>query len=102
MSGLGSGLVDLFKYWGKGIGKAADKLLLSADARKDISDEVIKKFQSRIRHAGIAANGRAANIKELGNKLTESKANWQKAQDKWQQDYDAALATAKAKTNRYQ
>lgn len=96
MSGLGRGLVNLFKSWGKGIGKAADNLLLDADARKAISDEVVKKFQSRITHANRAESGRAANIKDLDKKLTESKDNWQKAQDKWQQDYNSALAGAKA------
>ena len=96
MSGLGSGLVNLFKQWGKGIGKAADNLLLDAEARKAISDEVRSKFKPKIDLAREAENKRAANITELGKKLAESKDNWQKAQDKWRQNRDAELATAKA------
>ena len=96
MSSLGNGLVGLFKQWGKGIGKAADNFLLNADARKAISDEVISKYKPRIELARRAESRRADNIKDLGDKLNESKNNWQKAQDKWQQDYDSALAGAKA------
>lgn len=97
MSGLGSGFVNLFKYWGKGIGKAADNFLLKADARKAISDEVINKFKPMIERAQKYESKRAANIKDLDNKLTESKANWKQAQDDWQKQYDAALAAAKTK-----
>lgn len=95
MSGLGSGFVNLFKSWGKGIGKAADNFLLKADARKAITDEVRSKFKPKIDLARAAENKRAANITELDKKLTESKDNWQKAQDKWKEDYDNALAAAK-------
>ena len=95
MSGLSNGLVNLFKSWGKGIGKAADNFLLDAEARKAISDEVEKKFQPFIDRANRAESRRATNITELGKKLTESKKALQDAKDKWQQDYDAALATAK-------
>lgn len=95
MSGLGSGFVNLFKYWGKGIGKAADNFLLKADARKAISDEVINKFKPMIERAQKYESKRAANIKDLDNKLTESKANWKQAQDDWQNKYDAELAAAK-------
>lgn len=95
MSGLGSGFVNLFKSWGRGIGNAADNLLLGADARKAISDEAIKKFQPMIERAQRAESRRAANIKDLGDKLTESKANLRQAKDDWQKQYDAALAGAK-------
>lgn len=95
MSGLGSGLVNLFKQWGKGIGKAADNVLLDAEARKAISDEVIKKFKPKIDLFNKAASRRADNIKDLGDKLNESKANWKKAKDQWQANYDSALAAAK-------
>lgn len=96
MSSLGRGLVNLFKSWGKGIGKAADNLLLDAEARKAISDEVRSKFKPKIDLAREAENKRAANITELDKKLAESKDNWQKAQDKWRQNRDAELAAAKA------
>ena len=95
MSGLGSGLVNLFKGLGKGIGNAADNFLLSADAKKAIEDEVIKKFQPRIDRFSRSESKRADTIKELGDKLTESKDNWKKARDDWKQQYDAALAAAK-------
>ena len=95
MSGLGSGFVNLFKSWGRGIGNAADNFLLGADARKAISDEAIKKFQPMIERAQRAESRRAANIKDLDNKLDESKKALQDAQNKWQQDYDSALAGAK-------
>ena len=95
MSGLANGFVNLFKSWGKGIGKAADNFLLDKEARKAITDEVEKKFKPKIDRAHRAEDRRAANIKDLGDKLTESKANWKKAQDQWRADYDKALADAK-------
>lgn len=100
VSALGNGFSQIFKGWGKGISKAADKLLLDEEARKAISNEVRSKFKPIIDRAQRGESRKAANIKDLGDKLNESKANWKKAQDKWQQDYDAALAAAKAKTNR--
>lgn len=95
MSGLGSGFVNLFKSWGKGIGKAADNFLLKADARKAISDEVINKFQPMIERAQRYESKRAANIKDLGDKLTQSKKDLADAQKAWQDKYDNALADAK-------
>lgn len=95
MSGLASGLYNLFKQGGKRIGNAIDNYLLDAEARKAISDEVEKKFQPMIDRFNTAASRRATNITELGNKLAESKKALQDAKNKWQQDYDAALATAK-------
>lgn len=93
--GLGSGLVNLFKYWGKGIGNAADNFWLSADAQKAIRDEVEKKFKPRIDRAQKAKSRRAENIKELGDKLTQSKKDLQDAKDAWQDKYNTALADAK-------
>ena len=95
MSGLVNGLAQLFKQGRKHIGKAIDNFWVDAEARKAINDEVRKKFKPFIDHAHAAETKRADTIKELGDKLNESKANWQKAQDQWQQNYDAALATAK-------
>lgn len=95
-SALGNGFSQLFKGWGKGIGRAADNFLLSADARKAISDEVRSKFKPRIDLAREAENKRADNIKELGDKLAQSNKDLADAQKDWQDKYDAALATAKA------
>ena len=95
MSGLSNGLAQLFKQGGKRIGNAIDNFWLDAEAQKAISDEVRKKFQPFIDRANRAESRRAANIKDLDDKLTESKDNWQKAQDQWQQNYNAALANAK-------
>ena len=95
-SSLGRGFSQLFKGWGRGISNAADNFLLDKEARKAISDEVEKKFKHRIELANRAESGRAANIKDLDQKLTQSKADLKAAQDKWQQDYDSALAGAKA------
>ena len=93
--GLGSGLVNLFKYWGKGIGKAADNFWLGADARKAITEEVEKKFKPKIDIARRAERRKANNIKDLDTKLTESKKALQDAKKTWQDRYDAALADAK-------
>ena len=95
-SALGSGFSQLFKAGRKYIGNKVDNFLLDAEARKAINDEVVKKFQPMIEKARRAESKRADNIKDLGDKLNESKDNWQKAQDKWKQDYDSALAGAKA------
>ena len=95
MGGLARGFAQLFKQGSKRFGNAIDNFLLDAEARKAISDEVGKKFQPFIDRANTAASRRATNIKDLGNKLAESKKALQEAKDKWQQDYDAALATAK-------
>lgn len=96
MSGLSNGLAQLFKQGGKRIGNAIDNFWLDAEARKAIEDEVRKKFQPFIDRANRAESRRAANIKDLDEKLTESKDNWQKAQDQWKQNYDTALADAKS------
>ena len=95
MSWLSNGLSQLFKQGRKRFGNAIDNFWLDAEARKAIEDEVGKKFKPFIDRANRAESRRAANIKDLDKKLTESKDNWQKARDQWQQDYDAALATAK-------
>ena len=97
MSGLGNGFVNLFKSWGRGIGNAADNFLLGADARKAISDEVISKFKPMIERAQRAESKKAANIKDLNDKLNTSKQDLQNAKNTWQQQYDNALANAKAK-----
>ena len=97
MGGLARGLYNLFKQGGKRFGNAIDNFWLDAEARKAIEDEVGKKFQPFIERANRAESRRAANIKDLDKKLTESKDNWQKARDQWQRDYDAALADAKNK-----
>lgn len=95
MGGLTNGFYNLFKQGGKRIGKAIDNFWLDAEARKAISDEVGKKFQPFIDRVSAGEKRKATNITELGNKLAESKKALQDAKDKWQQDYDAALATAK-------
>ena len=95
-SSLSSGFSQLFKGWGRGISNAADNFLLNAEARKAISDEVGSKFKPKIDLARNAESRRATNIKDLDQKLTQSKADLKAAQDKWQQDYDSALAAAKA------
>lgn len=94
--GLGSGFVNLFKNWGKGIGNAADNFWLGADAQKAIRDEVEKKFLSKIDRAHRYESKRADNIKDLGDKLTQSKQELQDAQKAWKDNYDSALAGAKS------
>ena len=93
--GLGRGLAGLFKKWGKGIGNAADHVWLREDAQKAIRDEVTKKFQPKIDIAHGAESKRAANIKDLDAKLTQSKADLAAAQKAWKDNYDNALAAAK-------
>ena len=95
MSGLANGFAQLFKQGSKRFGNAIDNFWVDAEARKAISDEVGKKFQPFIDRANTAASRRATNITELNKKLTESKDNWQKARDQWQQDYNTALTDAK-------
>ena len=95
MSGLGSGLVNLFKQGSKRFGNAIDNFWLDAEARKAIEDEVENKFKPFIDRANRAESRRATNITELGNKLAESKKALQEAKNKWQQDYDAELAAAR-------
>lgn len=95
--GVGRGLVNLFKQWGKGIGNAADKVWLSADAQKAIREAVEKKYQPKIDLAQKAGSRRAENIKDLGDKLNQSKKELQDAKDTWQKNYDDALADAKSK-----
>ena len=95
MSGLGRGLSLLFQAGRKRIGNAIDNFWLDAEAQKAISDEVVKKFQPFIDRANRAESRRANNITELDKKLTESEKALQDAKNKWQQDYDAALADAK-------
>lgn len=95
--GLGNGLVGLFKQWGKGIGNAADHVWLREEAQKAIKDEVTKKFQPRIDRANTAESRRATNIKDLGDKITQSKEELANARKAWQEKYDNALADAKTK-----
>jgi len=92
--GIGRGLVGLFKQWGKGIGNAADNFWLGADAQKAIRDEVTKKFQPKIDLAYRAESRRAKNIKDLDDKVTQSKEELANAQKVWQDKYDAELAAA--------
>ena len=94
--GLGSGLVNLFKSWGKGIGNAADHVWLGADAQKAIRDEVEKKFKSKIDLAHTAESKRADNIKDLDDKVNQSKKDLVDAQKAWQDIYNTALADAKS------
>ena len=96
MGGLANGFVNLFKSWGKGIGKAADNFLLDAEARKAISDEVRSKFKPKIDLAREAENKRAANITDLDAKLNQAKQKLTDDQKAWQDHYNAALAGAKA------
>lgn len=92
--GVGRGLVNLFKKWGKDIGNAADNVWLRADAQKAIREAVENKYKPRIDRAQRAESGRAKNIKDLGDKLDQSKENLKNAQDAWQKNYDSALADA--------
>ena len=93
--GLGRGLAGLFKKWGKGIGNTADHVWLREDAQKAIRDEVTKKFQPKIDLANKAESRRAANIKDLGDKVTKSKEDLANAKQAWKEKYDNALADAK-------
>lgn len=94
--GIGNGLVNLFKKWGKGIGNAADHVWLREDAQKAIRDEITNKFKPKIELARRAESRRAENIKDLDAKLSQSKQELADAQAKWQEKYDAALAGAKS------
>lgn len=96
MGGIANGFAQLFKAGRKRIGNAIDNYLLDAESRKAISDEVEKKFQPMIDRARGYESKRAANIKDLGDKLNESKKALQDAKNDWQQKYDSALAGAKA------
>ena len=96
MSGIANGISQLFKAGRKRIGNAIDNFWLDAEARKAISDEVGNKFQPMIDRARGYESKRAANIKDLGIKLTESKKALQAARADWNQKYADALATAKA------
>lgn len=93
--GIGRGLVGLFKKWGKDIGNAADHVWLREDAQKAIRDEVTNKFKPKIDIAHGAESKRAANIKDLDAKLTQSKQELAEAQKAWKEKYDNALAGAK-------
>lgn len=95
-SALGSGFSQLFKAGRKYIGNKVDNFLLDAEARKAINDEVVKKFQPKIELARRAESKRADNIKDLGDKLTQSKQELADAQKAWKDNYDSALADAKA------
>ena len=95
MGGLANGFAQLFKQGSKRFGNAIDNFWLDAEARKAIEDEVRKKFQPKIDRFNTAASRRATNITELDKKLAQSKQDLQAAKDKWQQDYDDALADAK-------
>lgn len=96
--GLGNGLVNLFKHWGtgigRGIGNAADKLWLNADAQKAIRNAVEKKYKPKIDLANRAESRKAKNIKDLEDKLNQSKEELKNAQKDWQDKYDTALADA--------
>ena len=93
--GIGNGLVNLFKSWGRGIGNAADHVWLREDAQKAIRDEITKKFQPKIELARRAESRRANNIKDLDAKITQSKKDLADAQKAWQDKYNNALAGAK-------
>lgn len=93
--GIGRGLVNLFKSWGRGIGNAADHVWLGEDAQKAIRDEITKKFQPKIDRVHTAESRRADNIKDLGDKLNQSKKDLADAQKAWKDKYDNALADAK-------
>ena len=95
MGSLANGLAQLFKQGSKRFGNYIDNFWLDKEARKAIEDEVGKKFKPFIERANRAESRRANNITELDKRLAESKRTLQEAQDKWKQDYDAALATAK-------
>lgn len=92
--GVGRGLVNLFKKWGKDIGNAADNVWLRADAQKAIREAVEKKYKPRIDRANKSESKRAESIKDLDDKLTQSKKELQDAKDAWQKNYDSALADA--------
>ena len=96
MGGLARGFANLFKQGSKRFGNYIDNFLLDAEARKAISDEVVKKFQPMIDRVSAGEKRKATNITELGNKLAESKKALQDAQANWQQKYNAELAAAKS------
>ena len=92
--GLGRGLVGLFKQWGKGIGNAADHVWLREDAQKAIRDEITKKYQPKIDRVLKGESRKADNIKDLGNKVNQSKKDLADAQKAWQDKYNNELAAA--------
>lgn len=74
--GLGNGITKLVQRWGKGISNAADKVWLNADAQEAIRKEVLNKYKPRIDHAQRVESERAKNIKDLEDKLTQSKKSY--------------------------
>ena len=95
MGGLSRGLSLLFQAGRKRFGNAIDNYLLDKEARKAIEDEVISKFKPKIELVDRARSKRAANLTELDRNLAQSKQDFQKAQDNWNQKYATALADAK-------
>lgn len=95
--GLGNGFVGLFKSWGRGIGNAANHVWLGEEGQKAIRDEVTKKFQPKIDLAYRAESRRAKNIKDLDDKVTQSKQKLADDKQAWQEKHDNALADAKTK-----
>ena len=94
--GIVNGLKQIWKATKNNTKNGLDHFWLREEGQKAIRDEVEKKFKSRIDLARAAENKRAANIKDLGDKLNQSKKDLQDAQKAWQDKYNTALADAKA------
>lgn len=94
--GIVNGLKQFWKATKNNTKNGLDHFWLREEGQKAIRDEVEQKFQPKIDKARGYESKRAANIKDLGDKLNESKKALQDAKDDWQQKYDSALAGAKA------
>ena len=93
--GIVNGLKQIWKATKNNTKNGLDHFWLREEGQKAIRDEVEKKFQPMIDRARDYESRRATNIKDLDQKLTESKDNLKNARDQWQQDYDKALTDAK-------
>ena len=94
--GIVNGLKQIWKATKNNTKNGLDHFWLGEEGQKAIRDEVERKFQPKIDLARRAESKRADNIKDLGDKVNQSKQDLKTAQDQWQQDYDHALADAKA------
>lgn len=71
--GIVNGLKQIWKATKNNTKNGLDHFWLKEEGQKAIRDEVEKKFQPKIDLAHTAESRRADNIKDLGDKLNESK-----------------------------
>ena len=93
--GIVNGLKQIWKATKNNTKNGLDHFWLREEGQKAIRDEITKKYQPKIDLAHRAESRRADNIKDLGDKVSQSKKDLAEAQANWQRDYDAALANAK-------